>query len=181
MEQWKDIPNYSGYQVSDLGRIRTYNKTTYTKKHGIRHWQNRIIKQKLQIRKNNGRTDYRVELWNNGKHKTILVARLVAFTFFEEDINNTKLTVNHIDGNSENNKLVNLEIVSLKENIRHGFRTGLINCSKKIKIEDKSTGTIIYPSSLSEGSKLINHNPGYLSLKLKRNKFENERYRWQLL
>ena len=30
-EIWKDIPNYEGYQVSNLGRVRTYNKTTYTK------------------------------------------------------------------------------------------------------------------------------------------------------
>ena len=33
-EIWKDIPNYKGYQASSLGRIRTYNKITYTKLHG---------------------------------------------------------------------------------------------------------------------------------------------------
>lgn len=29
-EIWKDIPNYSGYQVSNLGNVRTFNKITYT-------------------------------------------------------------------------------------------------------------------------------------------------------
>ena len=123
-EIWKDIPNYSGYQVSNLGRVRTYNKTTYTEKHGIRHWKNRILKQKLQQRENK-RKDYRVELWNEGKHKTFLVARLVAFTFLNKDINNSKLTINHIDGNSANNNIDNLEIVTLKENIQHAFNNNL--------------------------------------------------------
>ena len=46
MEIWKDIKDYPGYQVSNLGRVRTYNKITHTEKHGIRHWENRILKQK---------------------------------------------------------------------------------------------------------------------------------------
>ena len=44
-EMWKDIPNYEGiYQASTFGRIRTCEgKTTYTKRHGIRHWKQRIL------------------------------------------------------------------------------------------------------------------------------------------
>lgn len=38
MEEWKDIPNYDGYQVSNMGRVRTHNKITYTQKHGLRKW-----------------------------------------------------------------------------------------------------------------------------------------------
>ena len=83
-EIWKDIPNYNGYQVSNLGRIRTYNKITYKK--GIkRHWKNRILKYKSK----SYNPGYRVDLWKDGKPKTLLVARLVAFTFFNKDINNT--------------------------------------------------------------------------------------------
>lgn len=180
MEIWEDIPNYQGYQVSNLGNIRTYNKITHTDKHGDRHWKNRILKQKIQKRKN-GRKDARVELWNNGKHKTVLVSRIVAFTFYGENINDKNLTVNHIDGNSLNNKINNLEIISLKENIQHGYRTGLYSNQIKIKIKDKTTGTIILPSSLAEGSKIIGFNSGYLSLQISRNNFENNRYKWELL
>ena len=43
-ETWKNIPNYNGYQVSNLGRVRTNNKITHTDKHGDRHWKNRILK-----------------------------------------------------------------------------------------------------------------------------------------
>lgn len=178
-EIWKDIQNYQGYQVSNKGRIRTYNKITYTKKHGERHWKNRILKLKESTAKN-GRKDYRVELWKNGEHKTFLVARLVAFTFFEKDISNSELTVNHKDGNSKNNNIENLEIITLKENIQHGFRTGLYN-STKIVLTDKVTGTIIYPSSLTEADKLTKKKSGYYSAKIKKGIFEDIKYSWKLL
>lgn len=178
-EIWKDIPNYNGYQVSNLGRVRTYNKTTYTEKHGIRHWKNRILKQKLQQRKNK-RKDYRVELWNEGKHKTFLVARLVAFTFLNKDINNSKLTVNHIDGNSANNNINNLEIISLKENIQHEFNNNL-GFQKNVVIEDKKTGETKKYNSLAKGSLAIFQNRGYISEKLKKGIYENNKYKWELI
>lgn len=116
-----------------------------------------------------------------GKCKDFLVARLVAFTFLNEDINNHNLTVNHKDGNRLNNNIENLELITLKENIQHAFRNNLIATQKKIKIIDKLTGTIIYPSSLSEGSKLINKNHNYISNKINKHQYSNERYKWELL
>lgn len=179
MEIWKDIESYEGYQASNLGRIRTYNKKTYTIRHGIRCWKNRLLKVKTSVNKY-GRKDERVELWQNGKHKTFLVARLVACTFYNQPLN-TKLTVNHIDGNSTNNKISNLELITKKANIEHEFRTGLYKNQIKIKIVDKKTGTIMFPSSLNEGNKLINKNHGYLSSKIKQNIFEDNNYSWKLI
>lgn len=180
MEVWKDIKGYPGYQVSNKGNVRTLNKTTYTKKHGIRHWKDRLLKQKVNNSKTHTRKDYRVDLWKSGKPKTFLVARLVAFTFYEKDINDKSLTVNHIDKNSLNNNLDNLEIITLKENIQHEFRLG-VSFQKKVKITNKITGTIIYPSSLNEGSEIINQYPGYLSAKIIKNIYENNKYKWELL
>ncbi len=175
-EEWKNIKDYPGYQISNRGRVRTYNKETYTKSHGTRKWKNRILKYKSK----SYQTGYRVDLWKDGRPKSFLVARLTAFTFYNQDINNHSLTVNHIDGNRLNNNINNLEIITLKENIQHAFRTGLQH-QIKVKIKDKLTGTIIYPSSLAEGSKIINQNTGYLSNKIKRNIFENKKYSWELI
>ena len=49
-ETWKDIPNYEHlYQASDIGRIRSIDgKQTFTKKHGIRTWKGRILKNKTK-------------------------------------------------------------------------------------------------------------------------------------
>lgn len=175
-EIWKDIPNYEGYQVSNLGRVRTYNKITY--KQGIeRHWKNRILKYKGKTYT----TGYRVDLWKNGKPKTLLVARLVAFTFNNEDIDNHKLTVDHIDGNRFNNHLDNLELVSLAENIKRGFENGLYNFQKKVKIIDKKTKKEIIFNNLSKGSQYMYYNKRYLSSKIKKNIFENDKYKWELI
>lgn len=122
-EIWKDIDNYDGYQVSNLGRVRTHNKITYTKKHGTRHWKDRILHYKPSTtsgQRSNQGMGYRVDLWKNGKPKTLLVARLVLATFTNTDIH-TKLTVNHKDGNRLNNNIDNLEWLSREDNIRYGF------------------------------------------------------------
>ena len=179
-EIWKDIPNYEGYQVSNNGKVRTHNKITFANKHGKRHWKDRILKYK-STNENAYRTGYRVDLWKNGKPKTFLVARLVAFTFYNEDINNHKLTVDHVDGNRFNNNLNNLELVSLGENIRRGFATGLYSCQKKIKIINKKTKEENIFGSLSKASQFIEHNNGYLSGKIKKGIYENKCYKWNLL
>ena len=100
-EIWKDIPDYEGiYQASTLGNIRTVEgKTTFSVRHGERHWKSRILKG----RGDNYKTGRRVSLWKDKKCKDWLVARLVAITFLGKP--ETNLTVNHKDGNRLNNKI----------------------------------------------------------------------------
>lgn len=164
-EVWKAIPGYEGiYEASSLGRIRTVEgKTTYSKRHGVRHWKQRVLK----FRGISYQTGYRVSLWKNGKSKDWLVARLVAMTFFGP----SDLTVNHIDGNRFNNCVENLEYVSLAENIKKGFETGLYstNC-QPIVVLDKTTGEKKSFSSLSEAGRYYGYNHGYFSQLEKRKK-----------
>lgn len=176
-EIWKDIPNYNGYQVSNYGRVRTYNKITKTEKHGERHWKNRILKFKGKT----PRTGYRVDLWKKGNHKSFLVARLVAFTFYEKDINNHNLTVDHLDGNRLNNNINNLELVSLEENIKRAFENGLNPSQIKVKIINKNTNYDKTYRSLSQASVAIGYNKGYISEKIKKRKYENKNFKWVLL
>lgn len=175
-EIWRDIPDFEGYQVSNLGKIRTHGKITYTKRHGKRHWEDRILKFKGETYK----TGYRVDLWKNGKPYTLLVARLVAFTFLEKDINDRSMTVNHKDGNRFNNNINNLELISLADNIRHAFDTGLMPC-KKVEITNKNTGEKKIYRSMSKASLGIYKNVRYISECLQKNKKENENYKWKLI
>ena len=168
MEIWKDIPGYEGiYQTSNYGRIRTVEgKTTFTKRHGKRVWKSRVLKGKG----NNPITGKRVSLWKDGKPKDHLVARLVAITFL--GVPPEGFTVNHKDGNRMNNYIDNLEWLSLADNIRHGFNTGLYSRTQKpitiIRVEDEEK---FYFPSLSCADRFLNHKHGYTSGRLKKNHF----------
>lgn len=124
MVNWRDIPGYEGlYQASNLGQIRTCEgKITSNARYGKRVWKQRIMKQKL-CKNAKGRIDARVILWKDGKERTWLVSRLVALTWCDGYADG--LTVNHINGNTLDNSAVNLEWITRKANIQHGFKTGL--------------------------------------------------------
>lgn len=168
-EIWKDIPGYEGiYQASTFGNIRTAEgKITSNKRYAVRRWKQRILKPKSP--KSDGyRGDLRVSLWKDGASKDFLVARLVAMTWvkgYSDD-----MTVNHIDGNYLNNRIDNLEWVSLRDNIRKGFETGLFSKSQtKVRLIDENHNYIDF-ASLSEASRYLSRNNGYLSNRIKKSK-----------
>lgn len=158
---WKDIPGYEGiYQASINGFIRTRKgKTTSNSRHSIRHWKSRILKG----RGNNPQTGKRVTLWKDGKSKDWLVARLVALTFLGEPPKG--FTVNHKDGNRFNNAIDNLEWLSLADNIRHGFETGLYP-QKSVVI--KTAEQVIEFRSMAQCDIFLNRRKGYTSGRLKK-------------
>lgn len=165
-ELWRDIPNYEGlYQASTKGRIRTCEgKTTRTERHGVRHWKQRILKQKTE-KAQGSRGDKRVTLWKDGKPKDHLVARLVALTWVEGFAPN--MTVNHIDGDYTNNNIDNLEWLPIGDNIRHGFETGLYP-QKRITL--KKDGIEVTLRSLAQCDVFLKRRKGYTSNQLLKGK-----------
>lgn len=163
-EIWKDIPDYEGlYQASNYGRIRTApGKTTFTQRHGVRHWKCRIMKG----RGDSYTTGKRVGLWKNGKVKDWLVARLVAITFLDKPAKEAN-TVNHINGNRLDNRIENLEWLSLGDNIRHAFTTGLMPYNN-VKLFNSENQFIF--TSMVQASLFLNRNRGYISECLKNNR-----------
>lgn len=157
METWKDIPGYEGiYQASTSGNIRTVEgKITSNARCAKRRWKSRVLK---------GRGDYyatgrKVSLWKDGRCKDCLVARLVAITFLGAPPDG--FTVNHIDGNRMNNAVENLEWLSLADNIRHGFNTGLYHSQKTVALE--RMGVTITFRSMAQADSFLNRSKGYTS------------------
>ena len=110
-EIWLTINNYQGYDISNLGRVRSYRKqgcNKFTDKP-------KIIKQ--IILKTHCKEYKRVSLRCSGKTKNEYVHRLVAKAFHKNLEN--KPQVNHIDNNPFNNKENNLEWCNNSENQRH--------------------------------------------------------------
>jgi len=168
MENWKPIPGYDGlYEASTDGRIRTAKgKTTSNARFPSRVWKQRVLVQKASGRKSGRHKDFRVSLWKDGTVKTHLVARLIALTWC--DGYKDGYTVNHIDGNPENNVPSNLEWISLKGNILHGFEMDLYpqkHCT--LSSED---GRIYSFRSLAQASLFLNRSKGYVHQCIKRGK-----------
>jgi predicted XRE-type DNA-binding protein len=126
-EIWKDIKDFEGiYQVSNMGRVKSVGRLVNSGK-GVHSF---TIKEKI-LAVDYSASYYRVTLSKNGKIKRFSVHRLVASTFISNPEN--KPQVNHKDGDKLNNKLDNLEWVTVSENNRHAIDTGL---SIPVKGED---------------------------------------------
>lgn len=99
-EIWKDVPDYEGfYQVSNLGRVKRIDS-------------NRILAERQ------GKNGYiRLNLSKNGEQKQAFVHQLVLKKFGSPQPNGKQ--VNHKNGNKKDNRIENLEWVTIAENIKH--------------------------------------------------------------
>lgn len=132
-EIWKDIKGFEGlYQVSNMGEMRALDKYVNA---GIKN--NKVVKKtgKKLLLQTTKRGYKHISICKNGKSKNINIHRIVMETFcpdkkdfkympYEklEDIDLSKLEVNHKDENPSNNKLSNLEWCTHSYNINYGDR-----------------------------------------------------------
>jgi hypothetical protein len=107
-EIWKQIDGFSRYEVSNLGRLRSTN------------YKNSGLTKILKPANCEGYMRTMIQS-DDGKYKTIRIHRLVMLAF----IGSSDLEVNHIDGDTTNNTLDNLEYVTRSGNMLHAYRTGL--------------------------------------------------------
>lgn len=116
-EIWKDIKNYEGiYQVSNLGRVRSLTRKVKTF-YGFRTTKGQLLK---PLKTN--RNYFRVDLKQNQKDKYVSIHRLVAEAFIPNP--NNYPVINHIDGDTSNNKANNLEWCTQSHNIKEAYRVG---------------------------------------------------------
>lgn len=62
---------------------------------------------------------------NSKRNKCFKTHLLVSNTFLDAPSSSEKLTVNHKNGNKDDNSIYNLEWVTFSENIKHSYREGL--------------------------------------------------------
>lgn len=105
-EIWKDIGGYPGYQVSNMGRVKSLVKA--------------YRREEIILKGSPNTTGYiLVQLYPEPrKRKSLLVHRLVMLTFQPNPMME-ELEVNHKDLDTTNNKMSNLEWVTQKENKEH--------------------------------------------------------------
>jgi hypothetical protein len=113
MEEWKQLPNYNNYEVSNLGQVRN-NKTKRILKHA-----------------NNGGY-LQVGLSCYGVTKSFSVHQLVGLCFIENQ--NNRKQINHIDKDRTNNNITNLEWCTAAENNSHKCLTLEVKTNQNLKI-----------------------------------------------
>lgn len=103
-ETWKQIPLAdNGYMASSHGRILSLFKNRL-----------RLLKQNIGVG-----GYYTTSVSISGKRVTKTVHLLVANTFLEHTPNKThELVVDHLNGDKSNNSILNLEVVSHRENVK---------------------------------------------------------------
>lgn len=132
-EEWVLVKKNPLYLVSNLGRIK-----------------NRI--------NGNIRTMYLdKDKYVKCSVSTSAVHRLVALAFIDNPDN--KETVNHIDGNKQNNRKTNLEWSSRKENTNHAVMTGLWTNNYLIELTDITTKEVIKFMSMSKLGQYLDIHP----------------------
>jgi hypothetical protein len=123
-EEWRDIPGFSYYQASSLGRIRSISRTTTERDS---YGGSRKVSHKGKILKpcRNRKTGY----WQLGvrvrqKQKMKRVHNLVALAFHGNCPPNQE--VRHLDGIKKNNKPSNLKYGTRKRNIQDAIEHGTL-------------------------------------------------------
>ena len=148
-EVWKPVIGYEDiYEVSNMGRVKSCERTVRSKHNSVRGVSERILKP--------CKTTYgylEVRLYKNRVAKMHKVHRLVAKAFIPND-DLFADTINHIDEDKTNNRVENLEWMSRDDNIRYSTLGSKSSCAKPVRCIE--TGQVF--GSQTEASRLLGLN-----------------------
>jgi hypothetical protein len=115
-EIWKEIRGFKGYEVSNLGKVRSTAR--------IKQWGNTFEwKDEIMLKQVKGKNGYLyVNLYNKGRFKKS-VHNLVIENFV--GLRPKDNVINHRNGDKENNNVTNLEYCTQSYNMKHAYDNGL--------------------------------------------------------
>ena len=132
----KKIPGYRGYCITNTGVIISHRRSSDV------NLSQRLDKYGYYI----------TNLRRDGRNKTVKVHRLLMMTFSSNW--DQKLTVNHINGDKADNRLENLEMCSIQQNLKHShntriYRLGEETANSKLTTKDVLRIRELYKSGTS--------------------------------
>tara|TARA_R110000803_G_scaffold76302_1_gene140884 strand:+ start:2094 stop:2606 length:513 start_codon:yes stop_codon:yes gene_type:complete len=109
-EQWSTIEGFNKYEISNLGRVKSnvFSKSKILKSSPVGKKGNQYLATKLT---------------QNGVTKSLIIHIEVAKAFLNHTPNGHKLVVDHIDADTTNNTVGNLQVLTNRENVSKGYRT----------------------------------------------------------
>lgn len=149
-EIWKPIVGWEGlYEVSNLGNVRSLDR--YVNQLNYK----RFCKGQLLKPTFHKSNYFIVTLRNSGVQKICKVHQLVMNTFNPNN-SDEKLEINHIDGNTKNNNLNNLEWCTHQQNLQHASTHNLLSTYKAINQYDLDGNFIKRWHSMKEAKEYYN-------------------------
>lgn len=146
------------YEVSNTGLVRSIDRVINSSFAAQRTIKGKVLKPMVS---RSGKGYYMVDLNKNGSRKMSYVHRLVSDAFLEKESLNE---VNHIDGNTLNNNVGNLEWCTHKENMVHAYKTGLADCSHINQKGDKCGASKLNSDMVIEIKKRLKKGDSALSI-----------------
>lgn len=128
MEEWRPVPGYEGlYEVSDHGRVKSFDRDVVRRSGKIVRWRGRVLKPNA-----GSKGHFRVNLFKDSKPEMVYIHQLVAQVFIP---NPRRLPlVRHWDDDKANNHVSNLLWGTHSDNrqdaVRNGVRFGSANLEK---------------------------------------------------
>jgi energy-coupling factor transporter ATP-binding protein EcfA2 len=133
-EIWKVIPDYEKYEASSLGNIRS-------------NWFGKTTNLKPQMHVNGY---YQINLRKNKKKVTLKVHQLVAMTFLNHVPCGMNKVIDHINEIKTDNRLVNLQILTTRENVSRSTKGNSIYPGVSKRKND-----LFYETKIKHNGKLV--------------------------
>lgn len=172
-EIWKPVIGWEGlYEVSNLGNVRSLDRYVNQKNYK-KFCKGQLLKPTFH--KSNY---YIVTLRNSGIQKVAKVHQLV-MNAFKPKINEEKLEINHIDGNTKNNRLDNLEWCTHQENLQHASKHYLLSTYKPINQYNLNGNFIKRWNSMKEAREFYNFGINSLNRACKSKTGIHKNYIWR--
>lgn len=128
-EEWRRIPNFSNYEVSSEGRLKTFN------------WKGSGLERIIKPSKTKDGYLKTMLKADSGKYHSWVVHKWVAMAFIGDRPD--KFEINHLNGIKDDNSVSNLEYCSKKDNMLHAYKVcnkprmkGEINGMAKLSNKD---------------------------------------------
>ena len=181
-EIWRPVVGYEEYyEVSNMGRVRSFDRVT-----GSGYGSTRVVKGRILKELNHGNGYMCVNLFKDKKQKQFLIHRLVAQAFVPNP--NNLPEVDHINTVRNDNRSENLRWVTISQNHRNiitrwrmseAIKNSPNTCRKK-KVKMLKDGELIRVfNTITEAAKFVGCNTGNICHALKGDFAQAYGYQWQ--